>query len=74
MTVTGRSSRRASGWLTSESCTVGALQQWVTPSRSKSSQIAPGSTERTQTCVPAAAVTAQVKHQPLQWNIGSVQR
>ena len=24
--------------------------------------------------MPPAAVTAQVKHQPLQWNIGSVHR
>ena len=24
--------------------------------------------------MPPTAVTAQVKHQPLQWNIGSVQR
>ena len=37
-------------------------------------KIAAGSTRRRQTCVPATAVTAQVKHQPLQWNIGSVQR
>src|SRR5205814_10520566 len=39
-----------------------------------SSQILEGSTLRRQTWVPATAVTPQVKHQPLQWNIGSVQR
>ncbi len=33
-----------------------------------------GSTDGRHTCVPPAAVTAQVKHQPLQWNIGSVHR
>ena len=33
-----------------------------------------GSTLRRQTWRPATAVTAQVKHQPLQWNIGSVHR
>ena len=37
-------------------------------------QMRPGSTRRRQMCVPAIAVTAHVKHQPLQWNIGSVQR
>ena len=44
------------------------------PSASISSQMRAGSTLRRQTWVPATAVTAQVKHQPLQWNIGSVQR
>src|SRR4029453_6785358 len=34
----------------------------------------PGSPFRRQTGVPATAVTAHVKHQPLQWNMGSVQR
>ena len=33
-----------------------------------------GSTAGKKTCLRAAAVTAQVKHQPLQWNIGSVHR
>ena len=33
-----------------------------------------GSTARRQTCVPPIAVTDQGKHQPLQWNIGSVHR
>ncbi len=34
----------------------------------------PGSTRRRHTCVPESAVTPHVKHQPLQWNIGSVHR
>src|SRR5437763_9627179 len=33
-----------------------------------------GSTARSPTCRAATAVTAQGKHQPLQWNIGSVHR
>src|SRR5262249_61422526 len=44
------------------------------PSASIRSQMRLGSTFRRQTWVPATAVTAHVKHQPLQWNIGSVQR
>ena len=55
-------------------CTVGAPQKCVTRSASKSSQIRAGSTLRRHTWVAATAVTAHGKHQPLQWNIGSVQR
>src|SRR6266705_547197 len=44
------------------------------PSDSSRSQMREDSTRRRQTWVPATAVTAHVKHQPLQWNIGSVQR
>ena len=54
--------------------TVGAALKWVIPSVCSSRQISAGSTARRQTWVPPAAVTAQVKHQPLQWNIGSVHR
>src|SRR5438034_4921336 len=54
--------------------TVGAALKWVIPSVRSSRQISAGSTERRQTWVPPAAVTAQVKHHPLQWNIGSVHR
>ncbi len=43
-------------------------------SDSRRSQIRAASTRRRQTCVPATAVTAHVKHQPLQWNMGRVQR
>jgi len=43
-------------------------------SESMRSQMRLGSTRRRHTCVPDIAVTPQVKHQPLQWNIGSVQR
>ena len=54
--------------------TVGAALKWVIPSARSSRQISAVSTARRQTWVPPAAVTAQVKHQPLQWNIGSVHR
>ena len=54
--------------------TTGAPHRCVTPSESSSPRIAAASTRRRQTCVPASAVTVQGKHQPLQWNIGSVHR
>jgi hypothetical protein len=54
--------------------TIGAPQRWVTPCSAIAAMIAPASTRRRQTWVPASAVTVQGKHQPLQWNIGRVQR
>ena len=54
--------------------TVGAALKWVIPSSRSSRQISAVSMARRHTWVPPAAVTAQVKHQPLQWNIGSVHR
>ena len=47
---------------------------WVTPCVSISSKIFTGSTLRRQTLTPEAAAIVQGKHQPLQWNIGSVHR
>ena len=38
------------------------------------SKIAFASTLRRQTLTPAFAAIVQTKHQPLQWNIGSVHR
>src|SRR5205807_3130770 len=72
--VTGDSRRWAAGSLTTPMWTVGAPLKWVTPSLSSRAQMWAGSTLRRQTWRPATAVTAQVKHQPLQWNIGSVHR
>ena len=46
----------------------------VTFSVSISSRIFFGSTLRKHTCVAPAAVTAYGKIQPLQWNMGNVQR
>src|SRR6185437_6439921 len=57
-----------------ESSRVGAAFRWVIASPSIAAQMSAGSVVRRQTWVPPAAVTAQVKHQPLQWNIGSVHR
>ena len=68
------SRRSSAGALSSRLATTGAPQRWVTPSRTIASKIAPASTRRRQTCVPARAVMVQGKHQPLQWNIGRVQR
>ena len=47
---------------------------WVTPCFGISSKIFAGSTLRRQTLMPADAATVHGKHQPLQWNIGSVHR
>src|SRR3954447_23837090 len=54
--------------------TVGAALKWVMPSSRSSRQIVAGSTRGRQTWGEPAAVTAHGKHQPSQWNIGSVQR
>jgi hypothetical protein len=47
---------------------------WVTRFSAIASKMRAGSTLRRHTCVPAAAVTAHVKVQPEQWNVGSVHR
>ena len=60
--------------VTIEVITAGAPLRWVTPSSPISRQTTSGRTARRQTCVPPTAVTPHVVHQPLQWNIGSVQR
>src|SRR6185369_16058704 len=64
----------APGALISVLYTIGAPHIWVTPCCGISSNILAGSTLRRQTLMPAEAATVQGKHQPLQWNIGSVQR
>ena len=53
---------------------IGAPQRWVTPWLAMAAKIVFGAGSRRQTWVPPTAVTAQVWDQPLQWNIGSVQR
>ena len=65
---------RSSGALSSMFITIGAPHRCVTPCSAIAAKIAAASTRRRQTCVPASAVTVQGKHQPLQWNIGRVQR
>ena len=76
ITCTGRCGlrRTSSGAFTSMPITMGAPHMWVTPWSAMASYIPLGVTARRQTCVPAIAVTVQGKHQPLQWNIGSVHR
>ena len=64
----------AAGSLTIVVRTVGAALRWVTPSASISRQISSPRTARRHTWRPVIAVTAQVVHQPLQWNIGRVHR
>ena len=54
--------------------TVGAALKWVTPSSRSRVQMRSGSILRRHTCRPPTAVTPHVRHQPLQWNIGTVQR
>ena len=69
----GRASRWAAGSVTSMVQTVGAAQKWVMPP-SKSAQVGPGSILGMQTLSAPTAARPQVKHQPLQWNIGRVHR
>src|SRR5262249_34562811 len=68
----------ASGWHPAAVAIVvstgGAPVRWGMPSPSRAAQTASPRTAGRQTCRPATAVTAQVVHQPLQWNIGSVHR
>ena len=73
-TVRPSGRRAASGALTSMLRTIGAPQKWLTPWSAMASKMAPGSTLRRHTWVPPIAAMVQGKHQPLQWNIGSVQR
>src|SRR5262245_37238015 len=54
--------------------TTGAPHRWVTHSFRISSTICSGSTSRWHTLRAPAAVTAQEKHHPLQWNSGTTQR
>ena len=75
MSTTWSKRRRASaGALISMLSTVGAPTMLVTRCSAISRKISAGSTRRRQTCAPAIAVTDHGKHQPLAWNIGSVQR
>ena len=54
--------------------TKGAPERCVTLWSAMASYIGFARTERRQTWVPATIDSDQGKHQPLQWNIGSVQR
>src|SRR5262245_6941633 len=64
----------ASGALSSVAMTIGAPHRCVTPRSARASYIALARTWRRQTCVPATTEMDQGKHQPLQWNMGSVHK
>ena len=69
-----RSASAASGDEYSMVKTVGAAHMLVTPCLSMSLKIWEASTRRRHRWVAPTAVTPQVWHQPLQWNIGRVHR
>src|SRR5271163_4207919 len=73
-TARGNGLRSLAGASASAANTIGAAQKWSTPCSRMALNIPGALTLRRQTWVPPAAVTAQVKHHPLAWNIGSVQR
>ena len=54
--------------------TVGAPPMCVTPCRATASKMAAELTLRRHTLVPPCAATPQTRHQPLQWNMGTVHR
>ena len=64
-TPAGTLPRAEAGALASEISTVGAAHSQLTRSSLISPKVVAGSTLRRQTWVPAAAVTVQVKVQPL---------
>ncbi len=64
----------ASGALSKVDITIGAPHRWVTWWRAMASKIGAARTWRRHTWVPATTETVHGKHQPLQWNIGSVHR
>src|SRR5947209_6018539 len=63
-----------SGALSSVAITIGAPHRCVTLWFAIASYMVGARTQRRQTCVPAATEIDHGKHQPLQWNIGSVHR
>src|SRR4029079_13770213 len=64
----------SAGALSRVDITIGAPHRCVTLCSAMASYIALARTWRRQTWVPATAAIVHGKHQPLQWNIGSVQR
>ncbi len=73
-TPAGTSPRTSAGAFASEISTVGAAHSQRIFSSRISLNTAAGSTLGRQTWVAPAAVTVQVKVQPLAWNIGRVHR
>ena len=73
-TFCGSARFSSSGALRIVDMTMGAPQRWVTLCSASASQIRFERTQRSVTWVPPTTDSDQGKHQPLQWNIGSVQR
>ena len=74
VTVCGKSRLSASTALISSDITIGAPHRCVTFSSAIASNIALARTQRRHTWVPICTASVHGKHQPLQWNIGSVHR
>src|SRR5436190_18120318 len=68
----GSGRRSSAGALIRVDITIGAPHRCVTPCSAMASYMALARTVRRQICVPATTDSVQGKHQPLQWNIGSV--
>ena len=64
----------AAGALSKVAITIGAPQRCVTLCAAMASYMAGARTCRRHTWVPATTEMVHGKHQPLQWNIGSVHR
>src|SRR5262249_31081957 len=73
-TVCGSGVLSEAGALSSVDITIGAPQRCVTLCVAMASYMAGARTARRHTCVPATTESDHGKHQPLQWNIGSVHR
>ena len=73
-TVCGSGFFSASGALSSVAITIGAPHRCVTLCVAIASYIAGARTARRHTWVPASTEIDHGKHQPLQWNMGSVHR
>src|SRR5918997_6946094 len=73
-TMWGRGRFSAAGALRSVDMTMGAPHRCVTPWSAMASYMGFARTARRQTWVPATIDKDHGKHQPLQWNMGSVHR
>ncbi len=73
-TLCGSGRFSSAGASSSVDMTIGAPHRCVTLCSAMASNTALARTQRRHTCVPATTDSVQGKHQPLQWNIGSVHR
>ena len=69
------SGRRSASVAPMMSCMmIGAPHMWLTSLSASASKIGLAAGRRRHTEVPATSASVHGKHQPLQWNIGRVQR